>query len=101
VAEKIYRDATTLRGQRRTVTILCTDLRDFTTLSEGLAPDQVAAQLNEYFPMMVEAIQRFHGIIIDFVGDAVLAVYGAPWRIRRRRSTPSAPGSPRRLAWSL
>ncbi|HXZ43987.1 MAG TPA: CHASE2 domain-containing protein, partial [archaeon] len=62
VAEKIYRDATTLRGQRRTVTILCTDLRDFTTLSEGLAPDQVAAQLNEYFPMMVEAIQRFHGI---------------------------------------
>ncbi len=78
VAEKIYRDATTLRGQRRTVTILCTDLRDFTTLSEGLAPDQVAAQLNEYFPMMVEAIQRFHGIIIDFVGDAVLAVYGAP-----------------------
>ncbi len=78
VAEKIYRDATTLRGQRRIVTILCTDLRDFTTLSEDLAPDQVAAQLNEYFPMMVDAIQRHRGIIIDFVGDAVLAVYGAP-----------------------
>jgi len=78
VAEKLYRDATSLRGQRRTVTILCTDLRDFTTLSEGLTPDQVAAQLNEYFPMMVEAIQRHRGIVIDFVGDAVLAVYGAP-----------------------
>ena len=78
VAEKIYRDATSLRGQRRTVTILCTDLREFTSLSEGLTPDQVAAQLNEYFPMMVEAIQRHHGIVIDFVGDAVLAVYGAP-----------------------
>jgi len=78
VAEKIYRDAPSLRGQRRTVTILCTDLRDFTTLSERLTPDQVAAQLNEYFPMMVEAIQRHHGIVIDFIGDAVLAVYGAP-----------------------
>jgi len=78
VAEKIYRDATSLRGQRRTVTILCTDLRDFTTLSESLTPDQVAAQLNEYFPRMVEAIQRHRGIVIDFVGDAVLAVYGAP-----------------------
>jgi adenylate cyclase len=78
VAEKIYRDATSLQGQRRTVTILCADLRDFTTLSEGLTPDRVAAQLNEYFPMMVEAIQRHHGIVIDFVGDAVLAVYGAP-----------------------
>jgi len=78
VAEKVYRDASSLRGQRRTVTVLCTDLRDFTTLSERLAPDQVAAQLNEYFPMMVEAIQRHRGIVIDFVGDAVLAVYGAP-----------------------
>ncbi len=78
VAEKIYRDAPSLRGQRRTVTILCTDLRDFTTLSERLTPDQVAAQLNEYFPMMLKRIERHRGIVIDFVGDAVLAVYGAP-----------------------
>ncbi len=78
VAEKIYRNAPTLRGERRTVTILCSDLRDFTSLSEGLAPDQVAAQLNEYFPMMLERIERHHGIVIDFIGDAVLAVYGAP-----------------------
>lgn len=78
VAEQVYRDAASLKGQRRTVTVLCTDLRDFTTLSEGLTPDQVAAQLNEYFPRMVEVIQRHRGIVIDFVGDAVLAVYGAP-----------------------
>jgi adenylate cyclase len=67
-----------LVGQRRTVSIMFTDLRDFTTLSEGLAPDQIANQLNEYFPMMVEAVQRHGGIVNDFIGDSVMAVYGAP-----------------------
>lgn len=78
VAERIYRDDRVLQGQRRTVSIMFTDLRDFTTLSEGLTPDQVASQLNEYFPMMVEAVQRHGGIVNDFIGDAVMAVYGAP-----------------------
>jgi adenylate cyclase len=55
-----------------------TDLRDFTTLSEALTADQVARQLNEYFPMMVEAVQKHRGIVNDFIGDAVMAVYGAP-----------------------
>jgi len=78
VAERIYRDDRALLGQRRTVSVMFTDLRDFTTLSEGLTPDQVAQQLNEYFPMMVEAVQKHHGIVNDFIGDAVMAIYGAP-----------------------
>ncbi len=78
VADRIYSDDPTLAGQRRTVSILFTDLRDFTTMSEAMAADQVARQLNEYFPMMVEAVQRHRGIINDFIGDAVMAVYGAP-----------------------
>ncbi len=78
VADRIYSDDPALRGQRRTVSILFTDLRDFTTMSETMAADQVAQQLNEYFPMMVEAVQRHRGIINDFIGDAVMAVYGAP-----------------------
>jgi len=78
VAERIYSDDRSLRGQRRTVSIMFTDLRDFTTLSEDMAAEQVAQQLNEYFPMMVEAVERHHGIINDFIGDAVMAVYGAP-----------------------
>jgi adenylate cyclase len=43
-----------------------------------MAAEQVAQQLNEYFPMMVQAVERNHGIINDFIGDAVMAVYGAP-----------------------
>jgi adenylate cyclase len=78
VAERIYGDDPALVGQRRTVSIMFTDLRDFTTLSESLAADQVAQQLNEYFPMMVDAVLQHRGVINDFIGDAVMAVYGAP-----------------------
>jgi adenylate cyclase len=78
VADRVYHDDPALAGQRRTVSVMFTDLRDFTTLSEGMAADQVARQLNEYFPMMVEAVQQHRGIINDFIGDAVMAVYGAP-----------------------
>jgi adenylate cyclase len=78
VADRVYEDDRSLAGQRRTVSIMLTDLRDFTTLSEAMAADQVARQLNEYFPMVVEAVQRHRGIIHDFIGDAVMAVYGAP-----------------------
>ncbi len=78
VADRVYLDDPALAGQRRTVSVMFTDLRDFTTLSEAMAADQVARQLNEYFPMMVEAVQQHRGIINDFIGDAVMAVYGAP-----------------------
>lgn len=78
VADRVYLDDPSLTGQRRTVSVMFTDLRDFTTLSESMAADQVARQLNEYFPMMVEAVQQHRGIINDFIGDAVMAVYGAP-----------------------
>jgi class 3 adenylate cyclase/CHASE2 domain-containing sensor protein len=78
VADRIYSDERSLRGQRRTVSILFADLRDFTTLSEVMGAEQVAQQLNEYFPMVVESVGRYRGIIIDFFGDAVMAVYGAP-----------------------
>ena len=78
MVERIYRDDRSLRGQRRVVTVLFTDLRDFTTLSETMAADRVAQQLNEYFPMMVEAVLRQRGVVNDFIGDAVMAIYGAP-----------------------
>jgi adenylate cyclase len=78
VADRVYLDDPALAGQRRTVSVMFTDLRDFTTLSEAMTADQVARQLNEYFPMMVEAVQAHRGIVNDFIGDAVMAIYGAP-----------------------
>jgi adenylate cyclase len=78
VAERVYHDDRSLQGQRRTVSVMFTDLRDFTTLSETMPADHVAQQLNEYFPMMVEAVLRHQGVVNDFIGDAVMAIYGAP-----------------------
>jgi adenylate cyclase len=70
----------TLQGDRREVSVLVSDLRGFTTLSETLPPDRVAAHLNEYFPAMVDVILAHRGMVNDFIGDGILAVFGAPLR---------------------
>src|SRR5262249_17438675 len=57
---------------------LVSDLRGFTTLSETMPAEQVAAHLNEYFPAMIDAIFAERGMINDFIGDGILAVFGAP-----------------------
>jgi adenylate cyclase len=78
VLARVLADAPSLRGEHREVSILFSDLRGFTTLSEQMEPAQIAAHLNEYFDAMTAAIFAHRGMINDFVGDAVMAVFGAP-----------------------
>jgi adenylate cyclase len=78
VMTRVLADASSLRGEHRQVSILFSDLRGFTTLSERMAPEAIAAHLNEYFDAMTTAIFAHRGMINDFVGDAVMAVFGAP-----------------------
>ncbi len=78
VMAKVLSDAPSLRGEHRSVSILFSDLRGFTTLSERMEPERIAAHLNEYFEAMTAAIFAHRGMINDFVGDAVMAVFGAP-----------------------
>jgi len=68
----------TLQPEYREVSILFSDLRGFTTMSERMQPADIAAHLNEYFDAMTLAIFKHRGMINDFVGDAVMAVFGAP-----------------------
>ncbi len=82
VAAQVLSEAPGLRGERREVSILFSDLRGFTTMSEDMPPEQVAAILNEYFDAMTAAIFRYRGMINDFVGDAVMAIFGAPLQDR-------------------
>ncbi|HET7340197.1 MAG TPA: adenylate/guanylate cyclase domain-containing protein [Methylomirabilota bacterium] len=78
VMAEVLADAPSLRGEHREVSILFSDLRGFTTLSEQMQPERIAAHLNEYFDAMTNAIFAHRGTINDFVGDAVMGVFGAP-----------------------
>ena len=65
-----------LQGQRRSVAVLFSDIRGFTTITEEANPEELIAQLNEYFFAMVEAVLAEGGTLQQFVGDAILAVWG-------------------------
>lgn len=67
-----------LGGQKRKVTILMSDLRGFTPMVEMLSPDQVVTLLNHYLGVMAEVIGKYRGTIDEFIGDSVLAMFGAP-----------------------
>jgi len=69
-----------LGGETRRVTIMMSDLRGFTQLCETLPPRQIVTMLNNYFAAMTDVIVRHAGTIDEFIGDAMLVVFGAPIR---------------------
>lgn len=69
-----------LGGERRKITILMSDLRGFSAVSERLPPETVVSMLNIYLGAMADEIVKYQGTIDEFIGDAILVLFGAPTR---------------------
>ena len=79
IADKILASgAEILGGQSVEATVLFSDIRGFTTLTEQLGPQATVSMLNEYFEVMVDCIQREGGMLDKFIGDAIMAAFGIP-----------------------
>jgi adenylate cyclase len=80
VVEEVLKDPehAMLRGERREVTVLFCDIRGFTAMSERLTPEEVVSLLNDFYTLMIETTFKHDGTLDKFLGDAVMAVFGAP-----------------------
>ena len=67
-----------LGGKRAVVTVLFSDIRGFTSMSEKMSAEEVSAILNEYFGEMEPIISKYNGVINKFIGDAIMAIFGEP-----------------------
>jgi adenylate cyclase len=80
LAQRIAASSETVRlgGEKRPIAVLFSDIRGFTALAESMRPDDMASLLTEYFTQMVECVFRHDGTLDKFMGDSIMAEWGAP-----------------------
>jgi adenylate cyclase len=78
IAAELLRGDVALGGEEREVAVLFSDLRNFTTMSEALAPQEMLRVLNDYFTQMSAIVEKHGGVVDKYVGDALMALFGAP-----------------------
>lgn len=78
IAEQLMAGEIQLGGENRKVSVLFCDIRGFTALTERMSPKAVIQMLNEHFTPLTAVVHRHHGVVDKFVGDLIMAVFGAP-----------------------
>lgn len=78
VRDKLVKGELKLGGEQLRVTVLFSDIRGFTTISEATGPHEVVLMLNEYLTEMTEAVKPWDGYVNNFIGDAIVVIFGAP-----------------------
>jgi adenylate cyclase len=76
----MLKDPTKLKlgGDKKTLSVLFSDIRGFTTVSETMTPEELVHLLNEYLTAMTDIVFKYDGLLDKYMGDAIMAVYGAP-----------------------
>jgi len=69
-----------LGGDKKELTVLFSDIRGFTNISEGLSPEELVHLLNEYLTVMTDIVFKHEGTLDKYMGDAIMAIYGAPFK---------------------
>jgi len=78
IAERAMKGELVLGGETRNATVFFSDIRSFTAMSEKLQPQQVVDMLNEYMTSMVACVNKTGGVVDKYIGDSIMAVWGAP-----------------------
>jgi len=78
IAEKILTSKSALEGERKQVTVLFVDVSGFTSLSERLDPEDVHRLMTRAFELMLAEVHRYEGTVNQFLGDGIMALFGAP-----------------------
>src|SRR6059036_3280221 len=78
LAEKILTSKSALEGERKSVTVMFSDVSGFTAMSEKLDPEEVHAIMDRAFEVILNEVHRYEGTINQFLGDGVMALFGAP-----------------------
>ncbi|MBM3200776.1 MAG: HAMP domain-containing protein [Chlamydiae bacterium] len=78
IAHKIMTSGVHLGGERKEVTVLFSDIRGFTSLSEKMQPEELVDLLNSYLSRMSDFIELYDGVVDKYVGDEIMALFGAP-----------------------
>ncbi|MBW1680043.1 MAG: adenylate/guanylate cyclase domain-containing protein [Deltaproteobacteria bacterium] len=81
VVNEVLKDPERLKlgGDKKELTVLFSDIRGFTTISEGMTPEELVQLLNEYLTVMTDVVFKYDGTLDKYIGDAIMAIYGAPF----------------------